>query len=171
MKSTTSKQFSRPKFTWNGRETGSDHDPPEVRIEKLGRTMLRMSDLKKLSVQFKVLNSRKLTLLVNTRCILCRQRSTRQKTTTQQPLRTPLNTFVDNSIQCAWSYLKPPVPPVDIADDRGHGARSVRVVEDFISLTCLSPAMKCCILEIYEVISKITLRGLSIYNVKRFVDI
>ena len=61
-----------------------------------------------------------------------------------------------------------------IADDRGHVARSARVVEDFISLTCLSPAMKCCILEIYEVtsvISKITLRGLSIYNVKRFVDI
>ena len=89
MKSTTSKQFSRPKFTWNGRETGSDHDPPEVRIEKLGRTMLRMSDLKKLSVQFKVLNSRKLTLLVNTRCILCRQRNTRQKATPLQRLRMP----------------------------------------------------------------------------------
>ena len=55
-----------------------------------------------------------------------------------------------------------------------NGARSARVVEDFISLTCLSPATKCRLLEIYEVssvISKITIRGLSIYNVKRFVDI
>ena len=56
-----------------------------------------------------------------------------------------------------------------------NGARSARVVEDFISSTCLSPATKCRLLEIYEVISsvisKITIRGLSIYNVKRFVDI
>ena len=61
-----------------------------------------------------------------------------------------------------------------IADMVQEGARSLRVAEDFISLTCLSPAMKCCLLEIYEVssvISKITLRGLSIYNVKMFVHI
>ena len=61
-----------------------------------------------------------------------------------------------------------------IADMVQEGCKKCKgwLAEDFISLTCLSPSMKCCLFEIYEVssvISKITLRGLSIYNVKMFV--